>query len=192
MSMPNGPLSCTACDYRGFLVFRPITLAYHFADGSTVSAKREMRWCRGCGNVRDTEGSQPAIAPLQTELDALNATFSTSGYRFKRWVSGIFGQSACTLQTRAVELRGQIRLAQARRDECRCLTCGSADTLPFKFDDDGVCSGFQHECGGRLLLGPPDMNAPRFNYRRETIHLDETGERIPEDDQDSSSPPWAK
>lgn len=130
------------------------------------------------------------LPPLQTELDALNATFSTSGYRFKRWASGIFGQSACTLQTRAVELRGQIRLAQARRDECRCLTCGSADTLPFKFDDDGVCSGFQHECGGRLLLGPPDMDAPRFNYRRETIHLDETGKRIPEDDQDSSSPPW--
>jgi hypothetical protein len=41
-----------------------------------------------------------------------------------------------------------------------------------------------------LLLGPPDMDAPRFNYRRETIHLDETGKRIPEDDQDSSSPPW--
>lgn len=178
MSMPNGPLSCTACDYRGFLVFKPITLAYHFADGTTVHTNREMHWCSACRNVRDTEGTQPAIAPLQTELGALNAMFSTYGYRFKRWAFGILGQRACDLQTRADELRGQIRLAQTRRDECRCLSCGSADTLPFKFDDDGVCSGFQHACGGRLLLGPPDMDAPRFNYARETIHLDQTGKRI--------------
>ena len=132
------------------------------------------------------------IAPLQTELDALNAAFSTTGYRTKRWVSGILGQRACPLQTRANELLGQIRLAQTRRDECRCLTCGSADTLPFKFYGDGVCSGFQHECGGHLRLEPPDMDAPRFNYGQETIHLDETGKRIPEDDQDSSSTPWYK
>lgn len=192
MSMPNGPLSCTACDYRGFLVFRRVALAYHFADGTTVNAHREMRWCSDCKNVRDTEGTQPEIAPLQTELDALNATFSTSGHRFKRWASGILGQRACTLQTRADELRGQIRLAQTRGDECRCLTCGSADTLPFKFDGDGVCSGFQHGCDGHLRLEPPEMDAPRFNYGRETIHLDEAGKRIPWGGQDSDSPPWYK
>ncbi|PJI96436.1 hypothetical protein CLU85_1182 [Acidovorax sp. 69] len=179
MSMPDGPLSCTDCDYRGFLVFRRITLAYHFADGTTVNGHREMRWCSDCRNPRDVEGAQPEIESLQTELDALNATFSTTGYRTKRWVSRIFGQRACALQTRANELRGQIRLAQTRGTECRCLTCSSVHTLPFNFDDDGVCRGFQHECGGRLLLGPPDMDAPRFNYGRETIHLDETGKRIP-------------
>lgn len=176
--MPDGRLSCTACDYRGFMVFRRITLAYHFADGTMVDAPREIRWCSDCRNPRDAEGAQPAIEPLQTELDALNATSASTGYRIKRRVSRLLGQGADVLQNRAEELRGQIRLAQTRGNECRCLTCGSARTLPFKFDDNGVCSGFQHECGGRLRLEPVDMDAPRFNYGRETIHLDEAGQRI--------------
>ena len=71
MSMPDGRLSCTACDYRGFMAFRRITLAYHFADGTTVNGHHEMRWCNDCRNPRDAEGAQPAIEPLQTELDAL-------------------------------------------------------------------------------------------------------------------------
>lgn len=178
MSMPDGRLSCTACDYRGFMVFRHIALAYHFADGTTVNGHREMRWCSECRNPRDVEGAQPAIGPLQVELDALNATFATPGYRIKRRLSRLLGQGAGTLEMRADELRGQIRLAQTRGSECRCLTCGSASTQPFNFDDEGVCSGFQHECGGRLRLDPVDMDAPRFNYGRETIHLDEAGQRI--------------
>ena len=84
MSMPDGRLSCTACDYRGLLIFRRITLAYHFADGTTVNGHREMRWCSDCRNPRDVEGAQPAIAPLQTELDVLNATFATPVHRIKR------------------------------------------------------------------------------------------------------------
>ena len=178
MSLPDGRLSCTACDYRGLLVFRRITLAYHFADGTVVNGHREMRWCSDCRNARDVEGAQPAIEPLQTELDALNATFASPGYWIKRWVYRLTGQGADALQARADELRGQIRLAETRGDECRCLTCASARTLPFKFDDNGVCSGFQHECGGRLRLEPVDTDAPRFNYGRETIHLDEAGKRI--------------
>ena len=178
MSMPDGRLSCTACDYRGLLIFRRITLAYHFADGTTVNGHREMRWCSDCRNPRDAEGAQPAIEPLQTELDALKASSATPRYRVKRWFARLFGLGADDLQKRADELRGQIRLAQTRGNECRCLTCGSARTLPFKFDDDGVCSGFQHACGGRLRLEPVDMDAPRFNYGRETIHLDEAGKRI--------------
>ena len=178
MSMPDGRLSCTACDYRGFMVFRRITLAYHFADGTTVNGHREMRWCIDCHSPRDVEGSQPAIEPLKTELDALNATFATPGYLIKRWCYRLLGQGADTQQMRADELRGHIRLAETRGDECCCLTCGSARTLPFKLDDNGVCRGFQHECGGRLRLEPVDMDAPRFNYGRETIHLDEAGQRI--------------
>ena len=178
MSMPDGRLSCTACDYRGFMVFRRITLSYHFADGTTVNGHREMCWCNDCRNPRDAEGAQPAIEPLQTELDALNATSASTGYRIKRWVSRLIGQGADALQIRAEELRGQIRLAQTRGNECRCLTCGSSNTQPLKFDDNGVCSAFQHECGGHLRLEPVDMDAPRFNYGRETIHLDEAGQRI--------------
>ena len=178
MSMPDGRLSCTACDYRGFMVFRRITLAYHFADGATVHGHRGIRWCNECRNPCDAEGAQPAIEPLQIELDALNSTFATPGYRAKRWIARLLGQGAGTLEVRADDLRGQIRLAQTRGDECRCLTCGSANTQLLNFDDDGVCNGFQHHCGGHLRLEPVDMDAPRFNYGRETVHLDETGQRI--------------
>jgi len=176
--MPDGCLSCTACDYRGFLVFRRITLAYHFADGTTVDAPREIRWCSDCHNPRDTEGSQPALEPLQTELAALKASSAIPGYRVKRWFARLFGLGADDLQKREEELRGQIRLAKARGDECRCLTCAGVHTLPLTFDENGVCTGFQHDCGGHLQLEPPDMDAPRFNYGRETIHLDESGRRI--------------
>ncbi len=98
--MPDGRLSCTACDYRGFMVFRRIALAYHFADGTTVNGHREMRWCSECRNPRDVEGAQPAIGPLQVELDALNATFATPGYRIKRRLSRLLGQGAGTLAGR--------------------------------------------------------------------------------------------
>ena len=178
MFMPDSRVSCAACDYRGYMVFRRIALAYHFADGTTVNGHREMRWCTDCHSPRDVEGNQPAIEPLKTELDALNATFATPGYLIKRWCYRLLGQGADTQQVRADELRGHIRLAETRGDECRCLICGSARTLPFKLDDNGVCSGFQHECGGRLRLEPIYMDAPRFNYGRETIHLDEAGQRI--------------
>lgn len=155
MSMPDGRLSCTACDYRGFMVFRRITLAYHFADGTTVDAPRDIRWCSDCGNPRDTESSQPALEPLQAELDALKASSATPRYRVKRWFSRLFGLGADDLQKRADELRGQIRLAKARGDECRCLTCAGVHTFPLTFDENGVCTGFQHDCGGHLKLAPP-------------------------------------
>lgn len=108
--MPDGRLSCTACDYRGFMVFRRITLAYHFADGTTVDAPRDIRWCSDCGNPRDTESSQPALEALQAELDALKASSAIPGYRVKRWFARLFGLGADDLQKRADELRGQIRL----------------------------------------------------------------------------------
>lgn len=82
------------------------------------------------------------------------------------------------VEVRADELRGQIRLAQTRGDECRCLTCAGVHTLALTFDENGVCTGFQHDCGGHLQLEPPDMDAPRFNYGRETIHLDDAGKRV--------------
>lgn len=176
--MPDGRLSCNACDYRGFMVFRRIALAYHFADGTTVDAPREIRWCIDCGNPRDAEPAQPEIEPLQTDLDALNAFSATPGYRTKRWFFRLFGLGTDDLQMRADVLRGQIRLAKTRGNECRCLTCAGVHTLPLTFDDDGVSTGFQHDCGGRLQLEPVDMDAPRFNYGRETIHLDESGKRI--------------
>jgi hypothetical protein len=62
-------------------------------------------------------------------------------YRVKRWFSG-FGLGADDLQKRADELRGQIRLAKARGDECRCLTCAGVHTFPLTFDENGVCTGF--------------------------------------------------
>ena len=65
MSMPDGRLSCTACDYRGFMVFRRITLAYHFADGAKVDAPRDIRWCSDCGNPRDTESSNQRLNPYR-------------------------------------------------------------------------------------------------------------------------------
>lgn len=105
MSMPDGCLRCTACVYRGFIVFRRITLAYHFADGAAVHGHRGMRWCNECRNPRDVEGAQPTIEPLQIELDTLRATFATPGYRVKRWVSRLLRQDAGTLVVRAVELR---------------------------------------------------------------------------------------
>ena len=114
----------------------------------------------------------------EAELDALKASSSTPRYRVKRWFSRLFGLGADDLQKRADELRGQIRLAKARGDECRCLTCAGVHTFPLTFDENGVCTGFQHDCGGHLKLDPPDMDAPRFNYGRETIHLDEAGKRI--------------
>jgi hypothetical protein len=178
MSMPDGRLSCTSCEYRGVMVFRRLALVYHFADGVTVNGHREIRWCIDCGNPRDAERAQPAIGPMQAELDALNAARTTLSHRIRRWFSEKIGQGEDALQIQADHLRGQIRLAQIRGNECRCLTCGSTMTQPLQFDEDGVCNEFAHQCGGRLRLEPVDMDAPRFNYRLETIHLDQAGKRI--------------
>ena len=91
--MPDGPLSCTGCDYRGFLVFRPITWRITLP---TAPRLVPIVKCVGAGVAEMSAiPRQPTSdCPPQTELDALNATFSTpSGYRFKRWASGILGKA---------------------------------------------------------------------------------------------------
>lgn len=177
MSMPDGRISCTACDYRGFMVFRRITLAYHFADGTTVDYLAIFDGAAIAATPVIRRAVNQHLSPCRPNW-TLKASSATRALGVKRWFSRLFGLGADDLQKRADELRGQIRLAKARGDECRCLTCGSANTQLLNFDDDGVCNGFQHHCGGHLRLEPVDMDAPRFNYGRETIHLDETGQRI--------------
>ncbi len=181
MSMRSDHLGCTGCDYEGFLVYRSVTLVYHFADGTKVKWSRDIGWCMACNNVRNLEGSPPAVVPMQTELDALIATSASAGYRLKRSFSRLLGAGEDDLRARAAELRGQIRLAEALGNRRRCLTCGSHDTRHFEFNEHGVWTSFAHSCGGHLRLAPDDPDAPespRFNYRPDTLHLDEDGNRI--------------
>ena len=68
------------------MVFRRITLAYHFADKHHGRCTTRYSMVQRLRNPV-MEGSQPAIPePLQTELDAL-ATFATPRYQVKRWFS---------------------------------------------------------------------------------------------------------
>ncbi len=181
MSMRSDHLSCTGCDYEGFLVHRPINLVYHFADGTKVKSSRDIGWCIGCDNIRDLEGGPPAAAPMQAELNALMATSAAAGYRLKRSFSRLLGAADDDLQAKAAELRRQIRLSSAIGNRRRCLTCGSVDTRHFEFNEQGVWTSFVHACGGHLRLVPDEPDAPelpRFNYRPDTLHLDEDGSRI--------------
>jgi hypothetical protein len=89
MSMRSDHLSCTGCDYEGFLVHRPINLVYHFADGTKVKSSRDIGY--RCDNIRDLEGGPPAAAPMQAELNALMATSAAAGYRLKRSFSRLLG-----------------------------------------------------------------------------------------------------
>ncbi len=118
---------------------------------------------------------------MQTELDALVTTAASAGYRLKRSFSRLLGAGDDDLQARAAELRRQIRLAKAVGNRRRCLTCGSVDTRNFEFNEQGVWISFVHACGGHLRLVPDEPDAPelpRFNYRPDTLHLDEDGNRI--------------
>lgn len=61
--MLNAHLSCIVCDYRGFLVFRKITLKFLFFNGTTAKAVHAMRWCGDCHNVRHVEMHNQLFRP---------------------------------------------------------------------------------------------------------------------------------
>ncbi len=63
MSMTGGYVSCTGCSFKGVLQYRPVSLVYHFNDGTKVKSDREIGWCRQCKAIRDIE-SMTDPAPL--------------------------------------------------------------------------------------------------------------------------------
>jgi hypothetical protein len=184
MSTTPRKISCTGCDFEGYLRYRPLKLVYHFDDGTEVRSHRAFGWCFTCDCVQDLEGKLTALSELESELTGIQATQGRAGHRFKNWLSGLTGQRDDELAERAQELAEQIKLGKRRGDRCRCLRCGSAETQVCDFDDMGVWQGFVHHCGGQLALEPTDPDAPRLSFRPETIHLDEDGRRLTGDDDD--------
>ena len=172
MSMVWGQISCTGCDFVGYLQYRPVTVIYRFADGTEVKAYREMAWCMTCDGIRDVEDRPSSIASLEAELAQLRDLTASRGYRFKRWFSELTGGQASEEEKKMTVIKGRIKLSLRQGSRRRCLRCGSEDTHPLM--------GFVHHCGGTFRPEPIDLEAPRFTYREEMIYLNEDGRVIDE------------
>ncbi len=176
MSMSSGHVSCTGCDFKGVLQFRPISLVYHFNDGTSVKSHREIGWCKQCNCISDIE-SKTDLAPLAARLAELQSKDASLSHLIGRAFGKLRGGTD-EVKKELADIQGQLRLARSQGNRARCLECGSEHTLPISFNDQGVWVGFVHECGGRLFLEPSDPDAPRFAFRPETIDLDQDGFRI--------------
>lgn len=176
MSIASGYVACTGCDFKGVLQYRPIRVIYHFNDGTAVKSDREIGWCKQCAAIRDIE-SKIDPAPLLARLEELQAKAASLSYRIVRAIGNLTGGND-DIGKEIAAIQGQLRLARSQGNRARCLECGSEGTLPISFNDEGVWSGFVHDCGGRLFLEPSDPDAPRFAFRPETIDLDQDGFRI--------------
>lgn len=174
--MASGQVSCTGCDFRGYLQYRPITLIYRFNDGAEVQSHGSMGWCDDCNNIRDIESTVDQKS-LLIRLAALQAEVGSWSFLIGNAFGKLMGGTDQAKQE-IVEIQGQLRLAQNQGNRTRCLTCGGEHTHPIAFNRQGVWQDFKHGCGEHLKLDPFDPEAPRFSYRSETIYLDQDGLRI--------------
>ncbi len=165
MSMTNGIVLCTGCDYLERVVHRPITLIYQLPDGSIFTTSRNFGWCNSCCAVRDNESefdfqiNNPNIHQL---------TEKTKGffYFFRNLVNRVLGGNSGEFDE-LKNLRVALRIASGRKSHSRCLNCGQ--------DDVKSLGQIVHHCGGSLYFGKGDPDAPRFSYKPEVIFLDMEG-----------------
>lgn len=178
MSMASGRVTCTGCSFHGFLQYRPVRVVYRFPDGTEVEAARTFGWCAHCRNIRDIEFHLSAHYQLRERLEELRRQTQTAFFRIRDTLDRLLGSRANKVKEEVEEIESKLRLVETRRSNPRCLVCGSEDTKPLSFDDQGMSKDLIHECGGRLRLEPPDPDAPEFSYWPETIRLDPEGRRL--------------
>lgn len=175
MSMAIGRVTCTGCDFIGYLEYRPVKLIYQLDNGTEVESFRTTGWCQQCENIRDIEGKIDQ-EPLRSRLAELQVKAGSMSFLIGKAFGKMMGGSD-NVKKEIANIRGQMRLAQTQGDRSRCLTCGSENTLSIAFNSLGVCTGFVHDCGGQFKLEPTDPEAPRFSFRPETIYLNQDGLR---------------
>lgn len=168
MSMSSCYVRCHGCDFEGVMQRRPITLEYVLPSGAVVQGYRVFAWCSSCENVTDAEQAFDA-ASIQTEIDSLNQ--QKVGF-----LSRLFGGGKAE-DANLKRLHEKLQLAQLRKSEPRCLSCGKPTVVYLTFDESRT-SSIVHTCGRRLFLVPEDPDAPRFMYRPEVIRLDPEGREI--------------
>lgn len=177
MSMAGGRVTCTGCDFRDVLQYRPMRLVYRLHDGTDVEGARIFGWCVHCNNIRDIELSMDG-QKIREELEDLRKQAQSPALLISKVFGNLLSGRANELKKEITGLENQLRLAEPRRSRPRCLICGGEDTKSLSFDDHGLSLEFVHECGGRLRREPSDPDAPRFSYRLETVVLDQEGRRI--------------
>lgn len=178
MSLSNGQIRCHGCEYKGVLLYRPITLRYRLPGGETIDNHRTFGWCETCAGIRDVEIPLNASAirlQISEKCPAQRESFSG---RFMKAVGSALGRNPSEDQVELKRLNALLRLAVLRRSPPRCLTCGGTSVENLSFYEAGRSSNYVHSCGSRLYQAPTDVDAPRFFYRAETVLLDAEGLRL--------------
>lgn len=177
MSMASGRVTCTGCDFRNLLQYRPMQLVYRLHDGTEVETERIFGWCESCNCIRDIEISMDG-KKIRAKLEDLRKQARTPALLISKVFGSWLGGRANELKEEITDLEDHLRLSQARRSSPRCLMCGGEDTKSLSFDDHGLSLDFVHECGGRLKKTPSDPDAPKFSYRPIIVFLDQEGRTI--------------
>lgn len=177
MSAASDKVTCTRCNFHGLLPYRPVRIVYRLPDGAEVKSARTFGWCARCNDIRDIELGLEA-QPLRERLEVLRRRTQTISFRIQCALDKLLGGRANEIEEEITDTERQLRLAETRTSKPRCLMCGSEDTIPLSFDEQGLSKNYIHECGGHLRREPADPDAPRFFYNLETIVLDPEGRRL--------------
>jgi hypothetical protein len=173
--MASGHVTCSGCDFEGYLQYRPVTLIYRLDDGTEVESFRTKGWCQQCENISDIEGKVDQ-EPLRAKLAELQLKARSMSSLIGNAFGKLVGRTD-NVKNDIANIQRQLQLAHTQDERARCLKCGSENTIPIAFNHQGVWTGFVHDCGGQFKLEPTDPEAPRFSYRPETIYLDQDGFR---------------
>ncbi len=103
-----------------------ITLKYRLADDSTLCIDQEAAWCKHCQRFVTAE-RVPSLEELEQFIHELEAP--TQKHYF------IFGSKE-GIRAGIVQLETQLRWRRNRESAARCLSCGSTDVMPVRFDEN--------------------------------------------------------
>ena len=191
MSLDSARIVCTGCDYETREVYRPIVIRYMTANGNAVETGRAKGWCFDCAGYADIKNIDPEV--LGAALIAKECERAEADQRRIALSHGFVqrlrnrterGNLRCGirwLDDEIAVLRELLGIARNRRSKARCLRCWSASTASLSFDpQDDIARDFRHGCGGHLRI-IHDHAGPRFFFRRKTYVLNEEGECLGEE-----------
>ena len=173
MSIRNTSIRCTSCDFESMLVHRSISLVYQLPDGEEFIAGRRFGWCHSCNGIRNIEPDFSHYSNSGQRVAELNRIVRSTKFRVWKIFDRLLGRPQSPEESELHELQMGQKIASARKASPRCLSCESIEVVEVLGTPAHV-----HSCGGRLVAGSRHVNAPRFNYRHETIHLNYEGLKV--------------
>lgn len=167
MSISSDIISCSGCDFKFSLHYRPISCHYHLPNGEVFQHYRQTGWCYSCDGVRDLE-ALPNLQAVREQIASLqDAKLLIRPGLWDRIITGLKSQRLQEIDAEVRSLQAQVGAFEHRASGPRCLDCGSTEI-------SSELADHEHSCGGKFSIESHPLDI-RFSFRKTVIHLDGEG-----------------